>query len=367
MTLSATPPDGYCSSGGWWIAGDTLVAFINVWPSDLEARGGYVQYMQSTDGLNWTPQKRVTMKNGSTLDGIFEQDPHALPDGRIIGAAHFQPGLLIAPVYTDDPSGIRGWVRPAFTNMDYSGTVTREIEPSWFRRKDGGVVMIFRDQNSSFFKLASLSTDRGASWSTPVLTDMPDSRSKQSAGNLPDSTAFMVSNPVDNKTRIPLVITLSSDGMLFDKAYVLRRGGSDLQEQRYSGTSKGLGYVYPKSTVWGQYLYVAYSTNKEDVQCTRIPLASISLNTVPVRTPTASTEKKGISITGGTGKLLTVTLPGSGTTGTITLYRIDGNVVLRRTTAGTTAHISTAHLNAGMYVLEAGTGNTVEVRKIHLH
>lgn len=232
MVVAASPSDGYRSSGGWWVNGDTLVAFINHWPASVSPRGGYTEYTTSTDGINWSSIKRVKMADGSDMNAIFEQDPHALPNGRIINAAHFQPGLTASPIYTDDQSGVRGWVRPTFSNMAYSGDVTREIEPSWLYRNDGAAVMIFRDQNSSYVKLASISTDQGKSWTTPVLTNMPDSRSKQSAGNLPDGTAFMVSNPVNNKTRIPLAITLSKDGLLFDKAYLLRAGGSDLQVQQ---------------------------------------------------------------------------------------------------------------------------------------
>ncbi|MET0794581.1 MAG: hypothetical protein ABW061_23880 [Polyangiaceae bacterium] len=41
---------------------------------------------------------------------------------------------------------------------------------------------------------------------------------------------------------------------------------------------KGLGYSYPKSMVANGFLFVAYSTNKEDVQCTRVPLESLELD-----------------------------------------------------------------------------------------
>ncbi|MFH0989399.1 MAG: exo-alpha-sialidase [bacterium] len=102
-----------------------------------------------------------------------------------------------------------------------------------------------------------------------------DSRSKQSAGNLPDGTAFMVNNPSGNQDRIPLAITLSKDGFLFDKAYLVRSGGEDLQHLRYKGKYKRAGYSYPKSVLWGDYLYISYATNKEDVELTRIPIDSL--------------------------------------------------------------------------------------------
>ena len=161
-------------------------------------------------------------------------------------------------------------------NLPHGGTQSRELEPSWFARRDGTLVMVFRDQASSFRQLAAESADRGAAWTTPVLTNMPDSRAKQSAGNLPDGTAFLVNEPSGNKTRIPLAVTLSKDGRVFDKAFVLRRGGTDLQPLRYPGRFKRPGYHYPKSVVWNGWLYTSYATNKEDVELTRVPLTGLA-------------------------------------------------------------------------------------------
>lgn len=272
----------YKTSGGWWVNGDTLVAYVNVWKSSTSPRGGNAFYATSTDGTTWSALKALPMSDGTAMNGIVEQDPHALPDGRIVNAAHFQPGLLVSPIYTDDKSGIRGWKRASYTNLAVASDVSRELEPSWFRRGDGAVVMVFRDQNTTYTKLASVSTDRGASWSTTVQTAMPDSRAKQSAGNLPDGTAFLVSNPVTGKRRSPLVVTLSKDGQTFDKAWVLRKGGADLQAQKYAGKAKTLGYSYPKSTIWNGFLVAGYSVNKEDVQVTRVPVASVSLNSTGI-------------------------------------------------------------------------------------
>ena len=134
--------------------------------------------------------------------------------------------------------------------------------------------MTFRDQNSTYYKLASVSKDRGATWSTTELTNMPDSRAKQSAGNLPDGSVYLVGNPVTNKTRIPLSITLSNDGKVFDRAYNLRTQ-SELPDRVYEGQYKSIGYHYPKTMRYGDYLYVSYSTNKELIEYTRIPLTEI--------------------------------------------------------------------------------------------
>lgn len=133
--------------------------------------------------------------------------------------------------------------------------------------------MLFRDQNGSFRKLASLSTDCGESWTKPVETNIPDARTKQCAGNLPDGSAYMVCCPSSGKWRWPLVLLLSHDGKVFDKAILLRSGLSDdLPPRRYEGRYKTLGYSYPKAFVHQNKLYVGYSVNKEQVDCTIIPL-----------------------------------------------------------------------------------------------
>lgn len=269
---------GYKSSGGLWSDGEMLVAYINVWPADMKPRGGYVEYITSTDGETWSEPKRVMKSDGTPVNGIFEQDPHRIDGGRLITAVHEQPGLIAKPYYTDDALGVSGWRAGAIENLPHAPDITRELEPSAFVRRDGSVVMVFRDQGRSFKKLASVSRDRGLSWSQATETNMPDSRSKQSAGNLPDGTAYHASSPTGTRDRFPLILTLSGDGYRFETAYTLRTGDADLQPKRFEGKYKNVGFSYPKSVVWKDHLYVAYATNKEDVQYTRVPLASIRLN-----------------------------------------------------------------------------------------
>jgi hypothetical protein len=277
MILCPKWKNGFCTNGGWWSDGETLVAYITVWRYEPDSsKSSHMEYMTSADGMTWSERRPLLDNERKPILGVFEQDPHALPDGRIIGAVHEQPGLVVSPYYTDDPKGITGWTKGTMHHLPNQGAQSRELEPSWFIRVDGAVVMIFRDQQSTYRKLASVSTDRGATWSTPVLTNMPDSRSKQSAGNLPDGTAFQVNNPSGNKSRIPLVLMLSSDGKIFNKAYLLRSGGADLQPLRYAGRFKRAGYSYPKSVLWNGYLYVSYATNKEDVELTRVPVRNLT-------------------------------------------------------------------------------------------
>lgn len=278
IALTSKYTNGIKTNGGWWSNGEILVAYICVWPNNNNhIKEGYTEYITSTNGKDWSLPQAVKNKDGQPVLGIIEQDLRKLPNGRIVTAFHTQPGLIATPFFTDDPLGINGWTSGAMKNLPSNKNMSRELEPSWFyRKKDNAIVMIFRDQKSTFKKLASISFDDGLSWTTPQIVDTPDSRAKQSAGNLPNGIAFMVNNPSGNKNRYPLAITLSKDGFVFNKAFLLRSGNQDdLQPMQFNGKYKRIGYSYPKSIIWNNFLYVSYATNKEDVELTRIPISSL--------------------------------------------------------------------------------------------
>lgn len=267
---------GVITNGGWLGDGESLVAFLNVWSVTGEApRHGFTEFIESGDGETWTDPSPVLDASGSPITGIIEQDVRALPDGRLLTAFHIQPGLIAAPHATSDPLGQTGWVRGEMENLPTEGDISRELEPAWYLTSQGSVVMVFRDQAGSFGTLMSESQDQGETWSTPVLSDFPDSRSKQSAGNLPDGTVFRTNNPRRDRTRYPLVLSLSADGRRFDRAYTLRTGLDDMPAMQFDGRYKRLGYSYPKSLVHDGHLYVAYATNKERIELTRIPVSSL--------------------------------------------------------------------------------------------
>lgn len=269
QTLATARTDALITNGGWWSDGKTLVAYINVWPKGITPKGGHVEYITSSNGIQWSSPKRLLDAAGNPVDGIIEQDLKKLPNGRILTALHQQPGLITKPFYTDDPRGINGWQVGAMKNLPHPPGISRELEPSWFLNRQGNPVMVFRDQGSSFKLLVATSRDNGKSWSTPVITNMPDSRAKQSAGNLPDGTAYLVNNPSGSKERIPLVLTLSKNGQWFDQAFLLR-GKNDLSPMRYQGKYKRIGYSYPKSIIWNNQLWISYAENKEDIVVTQV-------------------------------------------------------------------------------------------------
>ena len=363
MVLCPTVSNGYCASGGWLATADRLIGYINVRTKDIADSGGYTQYVESTDGLSWTSPADVKMADGTQLNGIFEQDPHVLADGRIIGAAHFQPGLKLCPIYTDDPTGRTGWKKGKF-QYTANGSQSAELEPSFFLQQDGTLVMVMRDQKGSYFTLAATSTDRGETWTNSVKTNMPDSRAKQCAGNLPDGTAFLVNNPgrVTNSSnttwRVPLALTLSADGKTFTRSYLLRSGeSSDYPARRYEGKAKTLGYSYPKALVYDGNLYVSYSTNKDDAQYTRVPINNITMGIETARATDGATFTLA-------GRTLMVSAPASSVT--VDVCDLSGTVYLHATSHEAHARFSLDGCPAGVCLIRVRTSQGVITRKVFL-
>ena len=266
----ALPTDStFVTPGGWLQRGETLTAVLNYICAPDRSKGGSAWYVSTQDGGVWTVPQPLRKADGRPLQGILEQDPLRLLGGRTVGAAHFRPGLRLNPVYTDDPAALTGWTEAAFPAGEGS-----PLEPSQYVAIDGKLVMFFRDQASSFVKLASVSEDQGASWTAPMKTNIPDSRSKQCAGTLPDGRVFWVGNPTGNKSRRALALALSTDGYNFDKAFLLA-GPTDLPSRRNEGRYKTLGYNYPKAVILGDNLWISLSINKEDAVLYRVPLKSL--------------------------------------------------------------------------------------------
>ena len=269
MDLALPTDSTFVTPGGWIQRGGTLTAVLNYICAPDRSKGGTAWYTSTQDGVAWSAPQPLRMADGRPMPGILEQDSLRLPGGRTVGAAHFRPGLRVSPVFTDDPSALTGWTEAAFPAGEGN-----PLEPSQYVTIDGKLVMFFRDQASSFVKLASISEDQGASWTAPMKTNIPDSRSKQCAGTLPDGRAFWVGNPTGSKSRRALALALSADGYHFDKAFLLA-GPGDLPPRRNEGRYKTLGYNYPKAVVLGDTLWISLSINKEDAVLYCVPLKSL--------------------------------------------------------------------------------------------
>ncbi len=263
------------ASGGWLTDGNQLHCLLIA--GDKANKTSITEYCSSTDGIAWTEPK-VLIRNAAPSESA-----RRLPNGRYIMICHglgtgvFKEVRGTRSMYSDSKDGLSDWKQALLPdlpdyNVNSNEKVARAVEASFFGRLEGELIMLFRDlyfdaAPRTWKLLAAVSQDNGATWSKPTLTNIPDSDSMQCAGNLSGSVSYFVNNPVPTRRRVPLTVTLSKNGKLFNKSFLLR----DVpQPRRYDGISKTEGYSYPGSFVWKGYLYVAYATNKEDVEITRI-------------------------------------------------------------------------------------------------
>lgn len=162
------------------------------------------------------------------------------------------------------------------------------IESFIYRAKDGGLVLMLRDwghnNNPVHNNRMYVSFNNGTGgWARPHPSDIPDSPSRAQAITLEDGTVLLIGNQNVNQfdralylDRDPMTVSVSEDGYTFDKVYALRTGSPT--GFRFSGISgRNPGYAYSSSIVHEGSLYTLYSTGKEDMEITRVPLSALGL------------------------------------------------------------------------------------------
>lgn len=257
---------GACVSTGFLVSGSQLTVFYTVTVGQNFHPETALWAKISSDGRNWGQPQRVT-------SGFFIEAPRRLPGGRLllcgenVGDARELKRMRL--LYSDRSGGLDGWLEATITpgNLKTFGYT----EPGWFQRNEDELVILFR--NNSGFLYTSSSFDRGQSWTVPVKSNFPDSRARFSIGKLPDGTVFLINNPLSKLgDRSLLTIALSRDGVVFDRAFIVR---GEPTKMRFPGRSKLDGWQYPCTLVHGSHILVAYSINKEDVGLTRIALSDL--------------------------------------------------------------------------------------------
>lgn len=138
-------------------------------------------------------------------------------------------------------------------------------EPYWWVLPDNNLLALFRDNARSGYLYRAFSSDNGRTWSKPVKTDFPDARSKFNGLQLKDGRYILVSNP-NPKKRDPLTLSISSDGMVFDKMGYLF-GGRRID--------------YPHVIEHDGHLLVAFSGGKQSVEVLKIKLDELDKIKMP--------------------------------------------------------------------------------------
>ncbi|QDU42111.1 Soluble pyridine nucleotide transhydrogenase [Symmachiella dynata] len=152
--------------------------------------------------------------------------------------------------------GIDQW--ESFPVLGSSSELSAE-EPFWWQLPDGNLMALFRDNRRSGFLYRSFSVDNGRTWSRPTKTDFPDATSKINGLRLKDGRYVLVSN-ANPKKRDPLVLSISDDGLVFNRmGYLI--GGRRID--------------YPHVIEQDGHLLVAFSGGKQSVEVLKIRLADL--------------------------------------------------------------------------------------------
>ncbi|MHB8897993.1 MAG: exo-alpha-sialidase [Thermoguttaceae bacterium] len=263
----------------------TLVAYFgNYGPNKETTR---LQAVTTTDGQHWSDARDVGLPVNPN------HGPEPTRSGRLIIAGN------ISFPYSDDPSGLAGWHLTGIYPQSMSKTIKDDpasfwevakaqgwdaglCEGSFYQTDDGVLHMLLRNaarQNSHRLWLTR-SRDDGATWSAPVETEFSNTNAKFHLGRLPDGRYYWIGNPIGGN-RTPLVLSLSRDGLRFDRHFIL---GDSTYERRRPGGAKGGQYGYPHSILHEGHLYVIVSRVKEAVEVLRLPLAELE-DTAPAQPP----------------------------------------------------------------------------------
>jgi BNR repeat-like domain len=142
---------------------------------------------------------------------------------------------------------------------------------SFFHRKDGDLVGIAKSG------WTVVSSDEGETWSEPVHPKtLVTNLAKVAAQRTADGRYALVYNP-KVKDRFPLAIVTGDDGETFGDMRIVH---GEVPRQRYQGENKNLGAQYVRSIAeWARdgswkdnAMWIVYSSNKEDIWVSRIPL-----------------------------------------------------------------------------------------------
>ena len=146
-------------------------------------------------------------------------------------------------------------------------------EPIWWALPNHLLSAALRDGSKSRRIYRSISRDGGNSWSAPVRSNFPDATAKFNVLRLRSGLYVMASSPNPSGQRVPLCLSTSSDGIVFNRMAILRDAPTIY---RYPGKDPGYaGYHYPQLLEHDGQLYVIHSENMEDVVLLRISMAEI--------------------------------------------------------------------------------------------
>lgn len=145
-----------------------------------------------------------------------------------------------------------------------------------FRRPDGSWVAVMenKDRVAGPYYYYGAERPNDEAYYPPARRTSLYGGVKPSAGELPDQRPFIV---VNSPNRRNMYLTLSKDGRVFDKTWLLRfeRLANYTPGAMKGEGGPGSGPQYFKTAVLGQSVWIVYSISKEHIAVTRVPVGAL--------------------------------------------------------------------------------------------
>ena len=246
--LSSTPEEGF----GWiardfWIRDGELLALASRYKAPAYANPGLQLHAFSLESMAPTKWKHHGLVFDNTLNNFA---PKKLPSGEwMMSRRDWKRNVytLFGGVNSFDK-----WECVPLIN--YRGSKLAAEEPFWWVLPDKRLAAMFRDNNRGGYLYRAFSSDNGRNWSKPIQTNFPDATSKFFGVRLNDGRYALVSN-ANPKKRDPMVLSISNDGIVFNKMFYLT-GGRHVD--------------YPHMIEHDGFLYIALATAKQTVEVYKV-------------------------------------------------------------------------------------------------
>jgi hypothetical protein len=251
---------------GFWVYNDQLLALAS-----LDEAAGFFGPSLQLIAFRWNSENQDWEEYGVVNDNSINNfPPKKLPTGE---------WLTSRRSYDYSERGVDFMVGgvDAYNQWETypvlgSNTELAAEEPYWWILPDGKSLMaLFRDNNRSGYLYRSFSTDNGRTWSKPVQTDFPDARSKFHGLRMSNGKYVLVNNS-HYEHRKWLTLSISDDGMVFDKMFFLVEGDIN-------------GVDYPHVMEHDGYLYITHSGGqggrKQSVEIQRVRISDLEALDMP--------------------------------------------------------------------------------------